>query len=88
MNVKHIACKSFTKVIDKYKAFTFRSYSCNPRGITNVQLFEEQGGEISLVPREAYLVEVQALLEIMAAAYSLTSWSQGKVWSFAIPKGY
>lgn len=65
MNGKQAACKSFAKVIDKEQALNFHSYSYTPQGIIKAPLFEEQGGEISLVPQEAISVSGQTFLIIV-----------------------
>lgn len=53
LNGKQAASKSLVKAIDKEGGvLLFCPYSYTLRGVNKAQLFEEQGGEINLVPRE------------------------------------
>lgn len=48
-----------SKGVDKEGSLNFRPYSYTAWGILKASLFGKQGGEVSLVPREAILVKAQ-----------------------------
>lgn len=67
--------------MDKEKSFNFYTYSNTSRGVNKAQLFEKEGGEISLVPQESCLMNAQTLLALLRLPYSLARWSQKIVWA-------
>lgn len=66
LNVKQAASKFLAEVVDKEQVFYFRPYSYTPKGITKAYFFEDNSGEISLVPLGFCPMRSQTTLVVVA----------------------
>lgn len=64
--VTHAIHKSLAKIIDEEKSYSFRHYAYTPRGLSTIQLLEEDSKEINLSCWETIPVMAHALLGTVA----------------------